>query len=78
MAGMAGTALAAGLAAPAPAAEPFKRAGTAASYATMSGAREHTWGPAGDVVATHVTGTDPTFTTSRSSARCAGSTFRRT
>ena len=43
----------------------FRRDGTAVSYATMSGAREHTWGPAGDVVATHVTGTDPTFTTTQ-------------
>ena len=40
----------------------FKRDGTAVTYATSSGAREHTWGPAGDVVAAHVTGTDPTFT----------------
>jgi len=38
----------------------FRRSGAAVSYATTSRGREHTWGPAGDVVAVHVTD-DPTF-----------------
>jgi putative cell wall-binding protein len=40
----------------------FRRDGTPVTYATTSGAREHVWGPAGDVVAARVAGTDPTFT----------------
>lgn len=40
----------------------FRRDGTAVTYANTSGAREHVWGPAGDVVSARVIGTDPTFT----------------
>lgn len=56
----------------------FKRDGTAVSYATKSGAREHTWGPAGDVVATHVTGTDPTFTVTQLNSPLEYLTFKST
>ncbi len=56
----------------------FRRDGTAVTYATTSGAREHVWGPAGDVVAARVTGTDPSFTVTELNSSKEYLTFKST